>query len=636
MNAYNIRTLLICSVAGLLFLAGASSAQAIDFKTGAISGKLDTTISLQAGIRTSKQDCAFISQANGGCLMNASGNGPGYGGGVNGDDSEINTRQWQPYTTQVQLSQELQLDWQNYGGFFRWKGYYDYWGSREVGTRSSSYGPVGTGLGYRRLDDGLRGDSARDSFNGAGYGARLLDAFVYGKWDSGDYSYNLRIGNQVVNWGESLFIQGGINSYLGYDITALRTPGSELKNAVTPMPAVYASVGLPGGWSVEGWYEFLWNPLHLDTVGTFFSGADYFGPGGAYQIIQSEYDTAIQNAGSISAAVQSGAFLLRGDDNQPGNQGQFGAKLGYYADWLNGGTDLGLYYTNFHSAYPILAFTAPTSTLLQTGTLAFVSQRYLAQYPANIHQFGASFNTTVESLLGGTALAGEVAYSPNMPFQISPTNILAQDLGITLNGDPLTSPGDIMPSYKRKAAITGQLQTTSTLSTSDFSTRIIGADLTVLLANVGFQYLPNTNSSTDQLNINNSTGYSTNKLVDSIIGANQCPGGSATSATCDGARYASSFSWGYRIAISPQYNNAFGTPLTIAPILVWSHDVTGYSAGPIGPAFIAGVKKISVGFNASYLENWNLNVQWTSAFGNKFRNLEYDKDFASATLSYAF
>ncbi|MDE1174301.1 MAG: DUF1302 domain-containing protein [Parvibaculaceae bacterium] len=603
----------------------------MDFNLGNIKTSVDTTVSLQAGIRTSGQDCSFVSSSNGGCGA--------YDFSRNYDDGNVNTKRWQPYTTAVKFSQDIQLEWENYGGFVRWKGYYDYWGANQVGTRNGDFGPAGTGRGYRSLDDAVRGDSATDSMNGAGHGLRLLDAFVYGNWEIGDNPVNVRLGNQVINWGESLFIQGGINSYLGYDVSELRTPGSEIKNAVTPMPAIYASVGLPNNFSAEAWYEFLWNPIHLDSVGTFFSGTDYFGPGGNYQVIGLEYDQAVQLAG-VAGALQSGLVLKRSDDDEPSNQGQFGAKVGYYADWLNDGTDTALYYTNFHSAYPILAYTSsvsPATAITQAQILrSFAGSSYLAQYPSDIHMFGASFNTMLQDLFGGTALAGEIAYSPNMPFQRATTTLLANNLGFTTDGTSLIAPGDIINGYRRKDVITGQLQTTSTFATSEPLTDFLRADQVIVLANVGFQYLPDASSSSDQLNIPRADQYSISKIADAAVGSGQCPGGSSSSASCPGARYASSFSWGYRLYFSPQYNNAFGTALTISPLLVWSHDVTGYSAGPIGPGFIAGVKKVSVGFNAAYLSNWNLNVQWTSAFGNKFRNYAYDKDFAAATLSYAF
>src|SRR3546814_12110560 len=56
----------------------------------------------------------------------------------------------------------------------------------------------------------------------------------------------------------------------------------------------------------------------------------------------------------------------------------------------------------------------------------------LAPYPEDIHMFGVSFNTTIADLLGGTAISGELTYSPNMPFQIADTTINANSLALSL------------------------------------------------------------------------------------------------------------------------------------------------------------------------------------------------------------
>ena len=44
----------------------------------------------------------------------------------------------------------------------------------------------------------------------------------------------LRLGRQVLSWGESTFIQGGLNTINHFDVSALRVPGSELKEAFLP------------------------------------------------------------------------------------------------------------------------------------------------------------------------------------------------------------------------------------------------------------------------------------------------------------------------------------------------------------------------------------------------------------------
>jgi hypothetical protein len=48
----------------------------------------------------------------------------------------------------------------------------------------------------------------------------------------------------VLNWGENLFIQNGVNVISPFDVTALRRPGSEIREALLPVGMVYANLGL--------------------------------------------------------------------------------------------------------------------------------------------------------------------------------------------------------------------------------------------------------------------------------------------------------------------------------------------------------------------------------------------------------
>lgn len=45
-----------------------------------------------------------------------------------------------------------------------------------------------------------------------GSGVTLLDAFVNGQFDIGQMTIDVRLGKQVVSWGESTFIIAGINA----------------------------------------------------------------------------------------------------------------------------------------------------------------------------------------------------------------------------------------------------------------------------------------------------------------------------------------------------------------------------------------------------------------------------------------
>lgn len=69
-------------------------------------------------------------------------------------------------------------------------------------------------------------DDARDDL---AFKARLLDLWVSKGFDVGGQRVRARLGNQVINWGESLFVAGGINNTNAYDYQALARPGVQLK-----------------------------------------------------------------------------------------------------------------------------------------------------------------------------------------------------------------------------------------------------------------------------------------------------------------------------------------------------------------------------------------------------------------------
>ena len=372
-------------VAGSFGMMAAMPASAEDFKFGEMSLSIDTTLSLGVGIRTSKQSCTKISSENGGCAINSS----GQTNDVNTDDGDVNFGRWDPYSETIKFVTEAQAKWQNYGAFVRVKGFYDYIGDQVAGTKDTDYGK-------RPLTDSVRGN---DAHNAAAWDASLLDAFVYGNFNVGDdLPLNIRFGKQVVNWGESLVIPGGINQFMSVDLGALRTPGAEIKEALLPQEMLYASLGLPYDMSLEAWAGFKWRHTQLDPVGTFFSGADIFGPGGAY--VNLIHDGPGTEADQIQIK----------ESQEPRDFGQFGLKLGYNADWLNDGTELGLYYVNYHSNLPFLEYSngLPLDIAAAFGAPgAALDQYYRAAYPANIQLIGTSFSTVLEDFLYGTAFSGE-------------------------------------------------------------------------------------------------------------------------------------------------------------------------------------------------------------------------------------
>lgn len=623
MRTRHVKTWLLSGLAGAAMLLGAGSAQAMGFKLGEADLNVDTTVSLGIGVRTSKQDCGLVSKANGGC-----GAGAGVSFGVNDDDGNVNTDQWDPYSIVLKVTSDVELKYQNYGAFARVKAFYDYWADQQLGTHDNQYG-------RRPLQDNLRGD---DAINAASRDLQLLDAFVYGNFDIGEQRLTLRAGKQVINWGESLLIPGGISSYLPVDVGALRTPGAELKEAYQPVPALYASLSLPNNISVEAFWQALWQETKLDACGTFFATTDAACTGGMYVMSGGEFVD-----GDLPGLNMHGITPVYVIDRRPSQEGTdgrtYGAALKYYADWLNDGTDMGLYFVNYSSTLPIGTWTSVNLLNFLAGTEI---KHVLLQYPDDIKTIGGSFNTTIP-VLGGSAFSGEVAYTHDMPFALVDVEENCHDVATTL-GIPVNAmcrpqaqtvgKNDVIPGYDRFNVVTGQLAMISTLPTSNPMTQAIGSDLVVFVANAGFQYIPGLTSANNRLAAPRAANFYGNynaysSTVQALLGDPAC-----NASTCH-TLYATPFSWGYRLILNADYNNAFGTAATVSPTIQFAHDVDGYSAGPIGPGFVQNKKVVTLGLNGKY-RDWRASIAYTYNWGNSFRNFSSDKDFATATISYAF
>jgi len=603
-RGYRLSALATGAALGLAMTAAPASA--VDFQFGESNLAIDSIASIGMGVRASGQDCMYIAPVNGGCQ-----DGIGQGANVNTDDGNINFDQWDLTSASVKIVSDIEFTYKNFGAFTRVKAFYDYVITERAGREG------GGDYALRPISDSLRGDDAEN----AGRSIDLLDAFVYGNFDIGNVPTSIRVGKQVINWGESLAIQGGINQFNAIDVAAIRTPGAELKEALLPEESVYASFLLPLDMSLEAFYAFNWRKTELDPVGTFYSSGDLFGPGGAYINIGAD--------GPNNPATRIGIV----ESEEPDDQGQWGVKLGHYANWLNQGTELGLYYVNYHSKLPYLEYSNGMPTGAQFQVLGAVNpaiplQNYRAAYPEDIEYVGGSFATTV----AGTALSGELLYSWNMPLQISSSELLAARWLSNFAGAPVTAlpydntPGAFGDGYMRDEVINGQISTITIMNPSTTVSELFSSDLTTLIFNVGFQHIPGLSDEEESVlsggrgsEISHPNAFVQNNVFNSAQPLVK----------------ADTTSWGYRTILNVTYNNAFGTPWSLTPGLQWAQDF-GTSAGTIGPGFLDNKKTISVGVTADLQSVWKADLRYTNSFGNNFQNTTQDRDFITASISYAF
>jgi hypothetical protein len=341
------------------------SANAVDYSYGEVSGSIDTVVSAGASMRTSARDCRNLGQPAGGCKIYDASNLE-KGGGVNGDDGNLNYGQWDVFSGALKATSEASATWRNFNAFVRGTAFVD---------------PIVDNTDFRDLDSAARSEVSQN--------AKLLDYFVGGSFEVGGLPLELRGGNQVISWGESTFIQNGLNVINPIDVSATRKPGSEVKEFFTPILAAKAALGLPMNFSVEGFYQFKADNVVPDPSGTYFSSADIVGRGSQpirsgtsdfgddarfnpFQIANG-LDTDLYWQSRLAVNVPS-VSVERANDKNADDGGEFGIALRYFAEELNNGTEFGLYFLNYHSRLPIVTQSrTDTTRAVSIGTATTLS-----------------------------------------------------------------------------------------------------------------------------------------------------------------------------------------------------------------------------------------------------------------------
>lgn len=306
-------------------LLGSASAGAFEFDIPGWKASWDTTLSYGQTYRVQSPDSRLIAVANGGT-----------GRSANGDDGDLNYGTGMVANT-VKATTELSLSRDNFGAFVRASGLYDF----EVMNQHTRRTPL-----------------VKDAKDLVGSYVRLLDAFLYGKFDLSGHELDLRAGNLVVNWGESTFLQGGINNAINYfDASALRVPGAELREAYLPEQMAKVSFGVTKNFTAEALVLFNWHATIPEPSGSYFGSTD----------LGSEGSTkAMLGFGGISDQGMDfrplgGPFIAdyqaikRGPDHDASKSGQYGFALKYFAEGLMDGTEFGLYFMNYHSKLPVVS-----------------------------------------------------------------------------------------------------------------------------------------------------------------------------------------------------------------------------------------------------------------------------------------
>lgn len=628
-----------------LALAGAGPALAFQFKLdNGLTGSLDTTLSYGISVRASDRDRSLVGIANGGTARS-----------VNEDDGNLNYNKNKAFASIAKATTELELKWGNFGFFGRGLAFYD----------------------FENADNDKLGPTAKDR---VGKNVQGLDGFVSAAFEPMGKNLRLRAGRQVISWGESTFIPNGINVINPVDLSKLRIPGSEIKEAFLPTTGLWANLELTQNASLEGFYLTNHDKIRIDPRGTYFSNNDFASDDATRLILSfgrrndqnkppsNPVPPVVPTLGTAASALYgpfdpaASVWAPRSPDRDPSDNGQYGLALRYLAPDLNN-TEFGVYYMNYHSRIPLFSGIKGTATSILTGGPLIApicgqaalrslchtgTATYFAEFPEDIRLFGVSFNTAGPA---GIALQGEYSYRSNLPVQYSTPELLLAALGLPntitgftqIPGAPtgatsaaLVPDGSYLQGYRRLKA--SQFQLTGTKSVPN----TMGAEQLVLLGEAGVTYF---HSLPTDVKFNGPANHLPVTAFGSVLS-------SAFSTQPDG--FLTSVSWGYRLVGRLEYTNAlFGG--NIAPRMAWAHDVKG-----VGPSFNEGVKSLSVGASWDYQRQWLVDIQYTGYMGGRTycgtdvpptgsvvtpgqsaswcgsANPLKDRDFYSVSVSYSF
>ena len=335
------------ALAGALAVGGVlPAALAVDFSQGDTRASLDTTVTHGMAFRIGQRKDSLT--------------------GVNSDDGDKNYARGVISNT-AKITSELDVDWRGrLGAFVRVQGFADF---------------------ENRNRDRKHVALSREALDEVGDGFEVLDYYVAGAFDAGSVPVDFRLGSHVLNWGESTFIQNGINVINPFDVAKLRKPGAELRDGLLPVPMVSASIAPFDALSLEGFYQLAWKETEVDPSGTYFSTNDYAAPGGRMGFLSAPgvsdkggglppevlvpINADFAASGAVDCRITSLAptfagtgcepehspdFLgvARSPDRDPRDSGQYGIAMRILAENLDD-TEFGFYFINHHSRLPLVS-----------------------------------------------------------------------------------------------------------------------------------------------------------------------------------------------------------------------------------------------------------------------------------------
>jgi hypothetical protein len=606
----------VAALVAACFSGGAWATTEFEFGDG-WTGAVINTFTVGTSVRAKNADSKLYGQGNGALvgLTNGTGNNTI-------DEGNLNYRKGDAFSTPIKLMSEVSFKKGTFGGLIRAKAWYDetlknsdvYFGNQPNGY--NGYNPATNSLTSRRpLSD-------------AGYdrllkfsGIALLDAYVYDTFQVADNALQVRAGRHVLNWGESVFIQG-VNQINPIDVPAARRPGAELKEVFMPVWMLSGTQTLGSYGSVEAFYQLKWEPTPIEAgCGNYWSVAEgniAKNPGACTNA------SALNHLGSTPQALASGGYIPTLDGKNAKNSGQFGAAYRFTVDSFD--TEFGLYGMNIHARTPVFSLKYANVGAFPGFPGSGSPAAAFWEYPENLKVFGVSAATNIL----GWSVSGELSQTRDVRAQLDGNDMFYGSFGV----GPLAAMASANGAGTASGVLHGGVKTNKNqlqISVLQAGNKFLGADQWFVVGEAGIQ----TNNLPMGGNLRFNRPFIFGPGPDAAYGGNTCT--PALNINQDGCSlnkgYVTRSAWGYRLLGQLSFNNVFDTGVTAAPRIYWSHDVRGNS---VDSQFVEDRQALGLGTKFSYAKKYNLDLSYNTFNKNaKFDSLR-DRDYMSATFSVNF
>ena len=579
-----------------------------------LTGSFDSTLSVGMQMRMQGRDKSIIGNDNGGNVPTQSPlgekvNGAGFGwtadpdfNYLQTDDGNLNYKKHDIVSAVVKGTHEL---------FLTQRGN---WSALARVTWSSD----------QKADDTRRTSLRHDAEDAVKQSVTLLDLWVAKEFSLGEQTAKLKLGNQVMNWGEDIFIIGGVNAVNAFDLRKIHIPGVQLKEVFIPAPMLSFTTGLGNGFSTEAYYQFKWNSFNFDPSGTYWSSADFIGKGGKRgAFIPSSLlglpagtvgDFNPKLPGRDMATLSAFPGIVPIKNTEPKDSGQYGINLRFKP--ADGDTEFAGYYIRYHDKIPFVGFrqdlTQPcVTTFVCTPGTNIGGYTAIIQYGEDKELFGLSMNTK----LGDWAVGAELSYRPRDSVAIDPTvpqvNLGGLYTGVSNAKYKYNLLQQAVDSPTGAATVKGytneekyQAHVTGFYLLPQSITAPLGAAEGAFLAEVAVTRYPG-------LDLSGSTPYLLNNYT-----------------------LPDKTSWGYVLELGLTYANIFQSGWTMSPLIDFYHDVHGTS--PTALPFVEGRKALALNLNFDYHNEWKGNIGYSVFWGGGNMNMIRDRDVLSMSISRTF